>query len=332
VAGALLNLIKIGWTFRYVIAAIVAALALYNGWLIALAIKEKILIKWEKLKTIVTAVSTVVAKLQAKASLTQTAALAKMAVANGTATAAQWLFNAALTANPIGLVIAAIAALIAIIVILAKNWDRVTTAVKNNSEKVLTIISIFAGPFGFIISIVKELFTNWHRVTEAFESGGILGAIKKIGAVLLSGILAPVQGLLEILSYIPGLGGLAGKGAEKIAEFRNFLLGDDANITAKIKTPKIETPPVEPPDLSAYEQAVGGVTVPGIEAPDIEIPEIAYPDMNIPGTGGRSALHGVVDISGGAAAPVIPSLNNGIPGTQTATSAVSTPAAVDNTP
>lgn len=41
-------------------------------------------------------------------------------------TAAQWALNAALTANPIGLVIVAIGALIAIGVLLYKNWDKVT--------------------------------------------------------------------------------------------------------------------------------------------------------------------------------------------------------------
>jgi TP901 family phage tail tape measure protein len=341
-ASILIGTVKFAWNFRYVIIAILAPLALYQGGLMAVAFALKFYKVWQVTAKIATFLFTLATQGQTAALATLKAGtiaynIVSKAFAIGTkiATAAQWLFNAALTANPIGLVIVAIAALIAIIVILAKNWDRVTAAVKNNSEKVLTSISIFTGPFGFIISIVKELFDNWHRVTEAFESGGILGAIKKIGAVLLSGILAPVQGLLEILSYIPGLGGLAGKGAEKIAEFRNFLLGDDANITAKIKVPKVETPSVEPPDLSAYNQAVNGVTVPGIEAPDIGIPEIAYPDMNIPdvgASGGRSALHGVVDISGGATTPIIPSLNNGIPGTQTATSAVSTPAVVDNTP
>jgi phage-related protein len=56
------------------------------------------------------------------------ATLAKSA-ATKIATAAQWLFNAAMSANPIGLVIIAIAAIIAIIVLLVKNWDTVTAAV-----------------------------------------------------------------------------------------------------------------------------------------------------------------------------------------------------------
>lgn len=54
-----------------------------------------------------------------------------MARAKGVATAATWLFNVALTANPIGIVIAAVAGLIAIIVLLAKNWDIVVNALKS---------------------------------------------------------------------------------------------------------------------------------------------------------------------------------------------------------
>lgn len=43
-------------------------------------------------------------------------------------TAAQWLWNAAMSANPIGIIIVAIAALIAIVVLLVKNWDTVKAA------------------------------------------------------------------------------------------------------------------------------------------------------------------------------------------------------------
>lgn len=43
-------------------------------------------------------------------------------------TAVQWLLNAAMAANPIGLIVLAIAALIAIIVLLILNWDKVKEA------------------------------------------------------------------------------------------------------------------------------------------------------------------------------------------------------------
>jgi len=52
----------------------------------------------------------------------------------GVITAAQWLWNAAMTANPIGAVIVGVAALVAGIVVLVKNWDKVTAAVKRAWE------------------------------------------------------------------------------------------------------------------------------------------------------------------------------------------------------
>lgn len=39
-------------------------------------------------------------------------------------TAAQWLLNAAITANPIGLLVVAIAALIAMVVVAIKYYDK----------------------------------------------------------------------------------------------------------------------------------------------------------------------------------------------------------------
>ena len=55
----------------------------------------------------------------------QKGALIAGAAATGIATAAQWAFNAAMTANPIGLIVLAIVALIAGLVALIMNWDTV---------------------------------------------------------------------------------------------------------------------------------------------------------------------------------------------------------------
>ena len=88
-----------------------------------------------------------------------------MAVAAGVAEAAQWLLNAATYAFPIVWIIAGIAALIYIIVKLVQHWDK---------------------------------------VKEAFKAGGILGAIKEIGKVLLDVVLAPLQAILSIIAKITG--------------------------------------------------------------------------------------------------------------------------------
>lgn len=52
--------------------------------------------------------------------------LGVMAGALGVAAAAQWVMNAAMTANPIGIVIVAVGALIAVIVLLSANWNTIT--------------------------------------------------------------------------------------------------------------------------------------------------------------------------------------------------------------
>ena len=93
----------------------------------------------------------------------------------------QAIFNVLLTANPVGVIIVAIAALIAIIILCVKHWDEITAAmarcwdwVKKNQEAVLGIIAVFTGPFGFIISIVREFWNEWDRITQSFTNGGII--------------------------------------------------------------------------------------------------------------------------------------------------------------
>ena len=66
-----------------------------------------------------------------KTVLTMTGVLGGQAAATGTATAAQTGLNAAMTANPIGAVILAIEALIAVGVLLYKNWDTIKAAAQN---------------------------------------------------------------------------------------------------------------------------------------------------------------------------------------------------------
>ncbi|GHU66635.1 hypothetical protein FACS189447_07910 [Spirochaetia bacterium] len=182
------------------------------------------------------------------------------AVATNIAAVAQGVLNAVMSANPIALIIIGIAALIAIVIVCVKNWDKITEAlkaawewiknvasmiwdnlvnafkslsgfVKENSEMVLAFITIFTGPFGFIISIVKELKDNWSAVIEVFKSDGIIAGLKRLGGVLLSAVLAPIQGLLEGLSKIPGVGKLIGPAVDKLKDLRDQLKGVDTETT-----------------------------------------------------------------------------------------------------
>ena len=133
-------------------------------------------------------------------------------IATKVMTAAQWLLNVALNANPIGLIIIGIVALIAVVALIIKYYDDWGAA-----------LSMLLGPFGLIISIIQSFRRNWEMVKEAFAEGGLLEGLKAIGRVLLDAVLMPIQQLLGLLAKIPGLGGLAGKGADFIAEMRANL-------------------------------------------------------------------------------------------------------------
>lgn len=141
-----------------------------------------------------------------------TASLITHSVVTKAAAAAQWLLNAALNANPIGLVIMAIAALVAIVTIVIKKYDEWGAA-----------LTFVLGPLGLIINLVMTIKRYWDSIVDAFSNGGFLEGIKQIGKALLDMVLYPVQQLLELLSNIPGLGDLAGKGADFIKDMRANL-------------------------------------------------------------------------------------------------------------
>lgn len=141
-------------------------------------------------------------------------------------TAAQWLLNIAMDANPIGLIILGIGALISIIVVAIEYYDQFGA-----------LLLHLLGPIGWVINAIMALKRNWDSVVEAFKSDGIIGALKRIGIVLLDTVLYPIQQLLEILSEIPGIGKYATMGAEQIAELRK---GFD------LKDPESDKPSDEP--------------------------------------------------------------------------------------
>lgn len=121
------------------------------------------------------------------------ATLAKSA-ATKIATAAQWLFNAAMSANPIGLVVIAIVALIAIIVLLVKNWDTVTAVV----GKVWNAIKNFA-------SDAWEALKGFGSKVAGFVSGivdkfqALPGQMLSVGKNIVTGLWNGIQGMASWL-------------------------------------------------------------------------------------------------------------------------------------
>lgn len=129
------------------------------------------------------------------------------------ATAAQWLWNAAMSANPIGLIIAGVILLIGLVVLIVRKWNDWGAA-----------LSILLGPLRLVISMIQSFRRNWDMIKKSFSEGGIVEGLKAIGKTLLDAVLMPIQQVLEVIGKLPGkMGELARTGAQKIADFREDM-------------------------------------------------------------------------------------------------------------
>ena len=82
------------------------------------------------------------------------------------ATVAQWAWNAAMSANPIGLVIAAVIALIAVVALIIANWDTV-------KEWFYAFVDWIVGVWGSVTSAISDAFSS-----AANSVMGIFGGVK----------------------------------------------------------------------------------------------------------------------------------------------------------
>lgn len=148
--------------------------------------------------------------------------------------AAQWLVNAATGANPIGAIILAITALVAIVAVAIAYYD----------EWGATLL-LLMGPFGMIINLIQSFRRHWDSITEAFKEGGIVAGLKRIGAVILDALLMPVQQLLGWIAKIPGMGGMVAPGLKVIEEMR-------ANLNLDSSDPKDPEPVIKDSSSSPF--------------------------------------------------------------------------------
>lgn len=111
-------------------------------------------------------------------------------------TAKQWLLNIAMDANPVGLVVAAITAMIALITVCIQKYDEWGAA-----------LLMVTGYFGFIVNAIQAIRRNWDGIVNTFRTDGIIAGVKKIGAAILDAIVYPLQQMLSII----GLDSMAGR-------------------------------------------------------------------------------------------------------------------------
>ena len=134
------------------------------------------------------------------------------AILTGQLTIKQWALNAAMNANPIGIVIGAIALLVGGIWLLCKNWDLVKKKVvefwqkldNNPLGKVLKFIIKFGNPIGAMINaflFLKDVITqNWETIKDFAMTlwDNLVGAFNYVKDVIL-GVCDIVGGIFTAI-------------------------------------------------------------------------------------------------------------------------------------
>mgnify|MGYP000977134296 CR=1 FL=1 len=160
---------------------------------------------------------------------------AAQAAATGTLTVKQWLLNAAMNANPIGIVIGAIALLVGGIWLLCKNWDLVKKKTielwkkldNNPLGKVLKFIIKFGNPVGAMINaflFLKDVITqNWDTIKNFAMTlwDNLVGAFNYVKDVIL-GVCDVVGGIFTAIwdGVVSALDKLK-EGFNKVTDFIN---------------------------------------------------------------------------------------------------------------
>ena len=121
----------------------------------------------------------------------QKGAMIATTVATKAMAAAQWLLNAAMSANPIGLIIAGVVALVAVIVLLWNKceWFRnlvmtIFDAIKKGLQAVITF-------FQPVIDFVYNCFITWAAIFFTFWET-IFNFLKTVGTWIYDNVITPI--------------------------------------------------------------------------------------------------------------------------------------------
>jgi TP901 family phage tail tape measure protein len=151
-----------------------------------------------------------------------TAATSGLTFAQAALAIAQSTLNAAMAANPIGLMVIGIAALIAFVVVAIAYWNDFGAAMVAVGAIIAAVFSPALAIFGLVLSIIMSIYHNWTNIVEAFKSGGILDGITMIGKVLLDAVLNPLQQIIELVAKVTGAD-WATNAAKSLEAFRSDM-------------------------------------------------------------------------------------------------------------
>jgi TP901 family phage tail tape measure protein len=148
-----------------------------------------------------------------------TASTQGLTVAQAALAIAQGELNTIMAANPMGLMVIGIAALIAVVVVAISYWNQFGAALIAVGAIIAAVFSPALAVFGLVLSIIMSIYHNWTNIVEAFKGGGILEGIKMIGKVLLDAVLNPLQQIINLIAKVTGFD-WASNAAKSLENFR----------------------------------------------------------------------------------------------------------------
>ena len=122
------------------------------------------------------------------------------------AATAQWALNVALNANPIGLVVLAIAALVGAGVVLYRNFDTVKKKTRELWDKLGAfkgVATLVLGPLGLIIRAAVTMAENWDNTKGVWEN--VWNGIKIAASNAVNDVIGSINKMIEKLNKIPGV-------------------------------------------------------------------------------------------------------------------------------
>lgn len=164
-----------------------------------------------------------------------TAASRTAVVVSKALTAAQWLFNTAIGANPIGLLILGIVALTTAGYMLWRNWENIAAGGKLLWQDLSTFLS------GVWTGITNAALSAWNGITSTV-GGAIRAFVDSVRSVLEGGVGAWITALLNFSPFgvlwnaiTAALGALGIQVPEQFRNFGSFIMdGLIGGITGKL--------------------------------------------------------------------------------------------------
>lgn len=244
-------------------------------------------------KIVRTIKDTAVTAAQTVATLAKSAADKVAAASAKVWAASQWALNAAMSANPIGLIILAIAALVAGIVIAYKKSDtfreivdKAFAAVRSATSTLWSVVRPILGHVGDAISAVGGIVTGLKQtVANAFGDivafiRGVPGKIKDLGSnfkdaggALIGKI---IEGIRDGAGFIGGIATSIWNGVKQMINGAIDAINSKLEFSFNTHIPGVGTITVNPPDIPHL--ASGGI----VTGPTFALIGEAGPEAVIP--------------------------------------------------